>query len=98
MDEQRQEDQLEPVYNSSVAIQEVALKTFKEQWTIETDGERWSGESVLVVRHDDDNDDDDSIIDLFRLWKLVWWITKRYNVNCIAGVSQKIEKSNQTPI
>ncbi len=28
MDEQRQDDQLEPIYNSSVPIQDVALKTY----------------------------------------------------------------------
>ena len=28
MDEQRQDDQLEPTYNSSVLIQDVALKTY----------------------------------------------------------------------
>ena len=39
MVEQRQDDQLEPLYNSSVAIQDIALKTFRERWTIETDGE-----------------------------------------------------------
>ena len=30
MDKQRQDDQLEPIYNSSVPIQDVALKTYKE--------------------------------------------------------------------
>ena len=54
MDEQRQDDQLEPIYNSSVLIQDIALKTFREQWTIEMGGERGSGRSLLVVRHDDD--------------------------------------------
>ena len=54
MDEQRQDDQLEPIYNSSVPIQDVALKTPREQWTIETVGEKRSGKSVLAVRYDDD--------------------------------------------
>ena len=36
MDEQKRDDQLEPIYNSSVPIQDVALKTPREQWTIET--------------------------------------------------------------
>ncbi len=58
MDEQRQDDQLEPIYNSSVPIQDVALKTYRERWTIETGGERGSGRSVLAVRHDDEDDDD----------------------------------------
>ena len=35
MDEQRQDDQLEPMYNDSEAIQDIALKTSWEQWTIE---------------------------------------------------------------
>ena len=59
IDEQRQDDQLEPIYNSSVPIQDVAWKTSQERWTIETGSERGSGRSVLVARHDDDNDDDD---------------------------------------
>ena len=57
MDEQRQEDQLEPIYNSSVQIQDVALKTSQEQWTIERGVERGSGTSVLAAEHDDDDDD-----------------------------------------
>ena len=55
MDEQRQDNQLEPIYNSSVPIQDVALKTLWEQWTIETGVERESERSVLVVRHSDDD-------------------------------------------
>ena len=52
MDEQKQDDQLEPTYNSSVPIQDVALKTYQEQWTIETVGVRGPGRSVLAARHD----------------------------------------------
>ena len=37
MDEQRQDDQLAPIYNSSVPIQEVA---YRERWTIETGAKR----------------------------------------------------------
>ena len=55
MDEQRQDNQLEPIYYSSVPIQDIALKTSRERWTIETGGERWSGRSVLTARHDDDD-------------------------------------------
>ena len=55
MDEQRQDDQLEPKYNSSVPIQDVALKTYQERWTIEMGGGRGSKRSVLAVRHDDDD-------------------------------------------
>ena len=31
-------DQLEPMYNRSVLIQDVAWKIFRERWTIETNG------------------------------------------------------------
>ena len=58
MDEEMQHDQLEPIYNRSVSIQDIVLKTYRERWTIETGGERGSGRSVLAVRHDDDDDDD----------------------------------------
>ena len=54
MDEQRQDDQLEPTYNSSMLIQNVALKTYRERWIIEKDGGSGSGRSALVVWHDDD--------------------------------------------
>ena len=54
IDEQRQNDQQESIYNSSVPIQDIALKTSQERWTIETHGKRGSGRSVLVARHDDD--------------------------------------------
>ena len=37
-------------------IQDVALKTYRKRWTIETDGVRRSGRPALVVRHDDDDD------------------------------------------
>ena len=43
------------IYNSSVPIQDVALKTYRERWTIETGGKRGSGRSVLAARHDDDD-------------------------------------------
>ena len=49
MDEQRQDDQLEATYNSSVPIQDVALKTYRKRWTIEKGGERESGRSVLMA-------------------------------------------------
>ena len=49
MDGQRLDEQLETIYNSSVPIQDVALKTSEERWTIETGGERGSGRSVLAA-------------------------------------------------
>ena len=56
MDEQRQDDQLEPTYNSSVPIQDAALNTDRERWSIETGGKKGSERSVLEVRHDDEDD------------------------------------------
>ena len=55
MDNQGQDNQLEPTYNSSVLIQGVALKTYRKQWTIEKGGGRGSGISVLIARYDYDN-------------------------------------------
>ena len=54
MDQQRQDDHLEPIYNSCVPIQYVVLKTSWERWTIKTGVGRGSGRSVLTARHDDD--------------------------------------------
>ena len=50
MDEQKQDDQLEHTYNSSVRIRDVALKTCQRRWTIGRNGERGSGISVLAAR------------------------------------------------
>ena len=57
MDEQRLDDQLEPTYNSSVPIHDVALKTCRKRWTIEKGSRKGSGISVLMARHDDDDND-----------------------------------------
>ena len=59
MVEQRQDDQFDSIYNSFVTRHDIALTTSREQWTIETGGERASGRSVLAAWHDDDDDDDD---------------------------------------
>ena len=48
MDEQRQDDQLEPIYNC-VPIQEVASKSYWERWTRETGSERERGR-VKAIR------------------------------------------------
>ena len=40
IDEQRQDDQLEPTYSSSVPIWKVVLKTYRKQWTLGRGGER----------------------------------------------------------
>ena len=53
MDEPRLDDQLEPTYNSSVSIQDVAVKTYRKRWTIEKGSGRGSCRFVLAVRHDD---------------------------------------------
>ena len=44
------DDHLEPIYNSSVPIQDVTLKIYQERWT--KSGETGSGKSVLAARHD----------------------------------------------
>ena len=49
MDKQKQDDQLEPIYSSSVPIQDVALRTCWKQWTIKKSGKRGSGISVLMA-------------------------------------------------
>ena len=51
MDEQRQDNQLEPISNSFAPIQDIALKTCQKQWTIGMGGQRGSGISLW---HDDD--------------------------------------------
>ena len=57
MDEQKQDDLLEPIYNSSVPIQDIELKTFRKRWMIETGGERGPGRSVLEAWYDHDHDE-----------------------------------------
>ena len=57
IDKQRQDNQLEPIYNSSVPIQHIAFRTSRAQWKIKTDGERGSRRSMVVALHDDDEDD-----------------------------------------
>ena len=59
MDEQKQDDQLEPIYISSVPIRDAFLKTCRMKWTREKGGEKWSGVSVLMARHDDEEDDEE---------------------------------------
>ena len=62
MDKQRQDNQLEPIYNSSVPIQDIGLKIYRERWTIEAGGGRGSGRSMLTAQNDDDDDDDDGFM------------------------------------
>ena len=54
---QKQDDQLEHTSSSYVRIRDVALKTCQRRLTIGRSGERESGISVPVARHDDDDDD-----------------------------------------
>ena len=56
---QKQDDQHEHTFSSYVRTRDVALKTSQRWWTIGRSGERGSGISVLVARHDDDNDDNE---------------------------------------
>ena len=49
---QKQGDQLEHEYSSSVRIRDVTLRTYQKRWTIGRSGERGSGISVLVARND----------------------------------------------
>ena len=48
-------DQLEPTYNSSVRIRDVALKTCQKRWTIGRSGKRGSRISMLVTWQDGDD-------------------------------------------
>ena len=54
MEEQRQDEQPEPTYNSSVPIEDIALKIYWKRWTIEKSVGRGSGKSVLMARLDDE--------------------------------------------
>ena len=62
MDEQRQDDQLEHTYSSSMPIKDIALKTYRERWTIEKDEVGGLGWFTLAARHDDD--------DIYNTWPL----------------------------
>ena len=55
MAEEKQDDQLEPTYSSSVMIRDVVLRTYQKRWTIGRSGAGGSGISVLAVRHYDDD-------------------------------------------
>ena len=56
MAEQKQDDQHEHTFSSYVRLRDVALKTCQRHGMIGRNGERGSGISVLVARHDDDPD------------------------------------------
>ena len=62
MAEQKQDDQLEHTYSSSVRIRDVALKTCQRRWTIGRSGKSGAAISVLAARHDDDDEMSNSSI------------------------------------
>ena len=86
MVEQKQHDQLEPTYNSSVLTQDVVLKTCQKQWMIGRGGERGSGISVLMARYDDDDDDDD-----YLEYSDYWLHLYCYSHNILANMSKYSE-------
>ena len=55
MAEQKQDDQHEHTFSNYVRIQDVVQKTWQRRWMIGKSGERGSGISVLLARHDDDD-------------------------------------------
>ena len=57
MDEQRLDEQLEPIYHSFVLIQDLARKNCRERWTLETGDENVSEKFVLSTQYDDDDDE-----------------------------------------
>ena len=79
-------DQLEPMYNSSVLIQDIALKTFRERWTIETNGKRGSGKSVVAARDDDNGD---VYKDVFGINNLRWLMCHKTKPNQSAYYSKR---------
>ena len=54
MDEQRQDDLLALIYNTTVLVHDVDMKTCRERWTTDTGGERVSVRSILAVHDEDD--------------------------------------------
>ena len=52
-DEQGLVNQFDPINNCFVLIQDIAWKTCRERWTIETSGLRRPGKSAPVGRHHD---------------------------------------------
>ena len=65
---QKQDDQHEHTFSSSVRIRDVVLKTYLGRWTIGRSGERGSGISVLPARYDDDDLAFFSLSFNFTLW------------------------------
>ena len=86
MAEQKQDNQLEHTYSSSVRIRDEALKTCQRRWTIGRSSERGPGISVLAARHDDDDDDDDEyqsfVCIQFKCQSSIW-LTEKVNFTMI---------------
>ena len=51
MDEQRQDNQLKPIYNNFVSIQDIVLNTSRERWMIVMGGERGLGRWLYIYIH-----------------------------------------------
>ena len=66
MAEEKQGDQLEPTYSSSVRIRDVPQWTCRKWWTIGRGGERGSGISVLMAWQDDDHPSRKTVVQLFK--------------------------------
>ena len=87
MAKQKQDDQLEHTYSSYVRIQDVTLKTCQRRWIIGRSGERGSGISVLVARHDDDDDDDDFFPTTLRYFVIIFHFDIRFLYLCFGEYS-----------
>ena len=104
MDEQRQGDQLEHTYSSSVPIRDVAPRIYRKQWTIEMCGERGSGISVLIERREDDrgafNKFPDFFVQAFTIvvdyWKfsmlLLYILWDDWPISMISGSNEQLQQ------
>ena len=92
MAEQNQGDQLEPTYDRSVRIQDVALRTYRKRLTRGRRGERGSGISVLIVRQEDDDDDDEYCDDNSLLAAQLPWLVNLMSLLCYVdwGLSGRV--------
>ena len=55
---QKQDDKHEHTFSNYVGIRDVIQQTYLRRWKRGKSGERGSGISVLLARHDDDDDDE----------------------------------------
>ena len=82
-DEQRLDDQLEPIYCNFMPIRDVASRTSWERWTIETGDKSGSGRSMLAAWHDDDDDDDGIIHIYIQIGLLSKYVSYTYMCTCM---------------